>query len=383
MRDRIPLPFRLALSGAFSIGAAIGVGRFIFTPILPPMIADLHLTASQSGWIATANFLGYLVGALVAAAPVFAKTPRFWLILGLGLSAFSTGLMGLASSVPWFLVLRAIGGIASAFVLVFASTLVLQRLAREDRSELSALHFAGVGCAVVLSSLIVLGSDAVGVGWRAMWLSGGALSGLALLATVWLLPKPTPPSRKTTPIAERQAGKGAWSLMAAYGLFGFGYVVTATFIVVIVKTYSAARPVAPFVWLLFGLAAVPSVWLWTVAGQKVGVRRAFSIACAVEALGVAVSVLRPTVDGVVIAALLLGGTFMGITALGLVAARETAPKNAAKVIGRMTGAFGLGQMVGPALAGWLAERLGGFAAPSLIGSAALLLAAGLTIRKPR
>jgi predicted MFS family arabinose efflux permease len=123
--------------------------------------------------------------------------------------------------------------------------------------------------------------------------------------------------------------------------------------------------------------------MWTAVGGRIGVRQAFAAACGVEALGVAVSVLRPTADGAVIASVLLGGTYMGITALGLVAARETEPDNASRVLGRMTAAFGLGQMIGPAFAGWLAERLGGFGPASLIASAALLASAALTFRPLR
>jgi predicted MFS family arabinose efflux permease len=364
------------------MGAAVGIGRFVYTPILPSMMAALGLTSNQAGWIASSNFLGYLAGALIATHGHFAKAPRLWLLLALAVSALTTAAMGLTGSFAAFLVLRALGGVASAFVLVFASTLVLARLAREGRGGLSAVHFAGVGCAIALSAWLTAALAAAGFGWRVLWAASGGLTGLALLAVLFLMPPDDQPAPALVTLAAggRPAG-GAWRLMLAYGLFGFGYVVTATFLVAIVKTYPAARPVQPFVWLLVGLSAIPSVGLWTVVGQRIGVRRAFAVACVAEAFGVAISVLRPTSDGAVLAALLLGGTYMGITALGLVAARQTAPDNAAKVLGRMTAAFGLGQMIGPAFAGWLAERVGGFGLASLTASAALLVSAALTFRR--
>ena len=380
MSVRLSPALRLALAGAFSIGAAVGIGRFVYTPILPSMMTSLGITAEQAGWIASSNFLGYLVGALVATHGHFAKAPQLWLVAALMASALTTAAMGLTTSLTLFLILRALGGVASAFVLVFASTLVLARLAREGQAGLSALHFAGVGCAIVLSAVMTAALAAVQWDWRAMWAASGALTLLALLAALRLMPSEVPVATPDTPPATGGGAKGAVSLMLAYGLFGFGYVVTATFLITIVKTYPAAHPVEPFIWLLVGLSAIPSVGLWTVIGDRLGVRRAFAVACGVEALGVAVSVLRPTADGAVIASLLLGGTYMGITALGLVAAREMQPDNPSKVLGRMTAAFGLGQMIGPAFAGWLAERLGGFGLASLIASVALLISAALTFR---
>ncbi len=384
MSGRISPALRLAAAGALSIGAAVGIGRFVYTPILPQMMAALTLTRGETGWIASANFAGYLLGALIATAPIFARAPRLWLIGGLLMSAVTTGAMGITTSLPLFMALRGLGGVASAFVLVFASTLVLQRLAREGRGGLSAVHFAGVGCAIVLSALATTAMEGAGFDWRALWLMSGGLTLLGLVAVLWLLPADDAAEVKAAaPIVAQPTGRGALSLMLAYGLFGFGYVVTATFIVAIVKTYPAAAPVRPFVWLLVGAASIPSVAMWTAVGGRIGVRQAFAAACGVEALGVAVSVLRPTADGAVIASVLLGGTYMGITALGLVAARETEPDNASRVLGRMTAAFGLGQMIGPAFAGWLAERLGGFGPASLIASAALLASAALTFRPLR
>ncbi len=384
MSGRISPALRLAAAGALSIGAAVGIGRFVYTPILPQMMAALTLTRGETGWIASANFAGYLLGALIATAPIFARAPRLWLIGGLLMSAVTTGAMGVTTSLPLFLALRGLGGVASAFVLVFASTLVLQRLAREGRGGLSAVHFAGVGCAIVLSALATTAMEAAGFDWRALWLMSGGLTLLGLVAVLWLLPADDAAEvNAAAPIVAKPTRRGSLSLMLAYGLFGFGYVVTATFIVAIVKTYPAAAPVRPFVWLLVGAASIPSVAMWTAVGGRIGVRQAFAAACGVEALGVAVSVLRPTADGAVIASVLLGGTYMGITALGLVAARETEPDNASRVLGRMTAAFGLGQMIGPAFAGWLAERLGGFGPASLIASVALLAAAALTFRPLR
>ncbi len=387
MRGRPAPALRLALAGALSVGGAVGVGRFVYTPILPSMAATLGLGASAAGWIASANFMGYLAGALIATHPRFARAPRFWLFAALLLSAITTAAMGGASSMAMFAVLRAVGGLASAFVLVFASTVVLARLANMDRGDLSAVHFAGVGAAIAVSAAVTSVLAAKGFDWRAMWVVSGAMTLLAMLGAVALLStdKDAPPPQSV--VIQSRSGKserkGALSLMLAYGLFGFGYVVTATFLISIIKAYPAARPVEPYVWLLVGLCAVPSVGLWTFIGDRVGARRAFALACIAEAAGVAVSVLSPTALGAVAAAVLLGGTYMGITALGLVAARRIDPINAPTILGRMTAAFAFGQMIGPAFAGWLAASTGSFGPASLIAAAALVAAAALTSQPVR
>jgi MFS family permease len=182
MSDAPHRAISLAIGGFIAMAAAMGIGRFVYTPILPFMAEGIGLTKPQAGLIASANFLGYLLGALAAASPFLPGGKRGWFIAGLAASALSTAAMGLVSTVPAFLLLRLTGGIASAFVLVFASALVLERLAAMERPGLSALHFAGVGAGIALSALMIGGLDAAGLDWRAQWLASGGLTLLALLA---------------------------------------------------------------------------------------------------------------------------------------------------------------------------------------------------------
>jgi MFS family permease len=168
-----------------------------------------------------------------------------------------------------------------------------------------------------------------------------------------------------------------WTL--AYGLFGFGYIVTATFLVAIVRASPGIRPVEPFVWVIVGVAAAPSVAAWARLGTRIGIARGFAVACLVEATGVAASVLWPTATGALLAAALLGGTFMGITALGLAGARRLAGGDPRRAFALLTASFSVGQIAGPVLAGYLHDRTGGFVLPSLLAAGALVAAAILGI----
>jgi len=122
--------------------------------------------------------------------------------------------------------------------------------------------------------------------------------------------------------------------------------------------------------VVVGLTAAPSVALWVWLGARLGIARTFAVACLVEAVGVATSVLWPTRGGALLAAVLLGGTVMGITALGLAGGRRLAAGDPRRALGLLTAAFGVGQIVGPALAGFLYDRTGNFIVPSLLAAAA-------------
>ncbi|KAA3626588.1 MAG: YbfB/YjiJ family MFS transporter, partial [Proteobacteria bacterium] len=166
----------LALGGLSALAVAMGVGRFLYTPLLPMMEAGLGLSKSQAGLLASSNFLGYLVGALLAASPLVPGSRRAWMLGGLALSAATTAAMGVADGMTTFLALRFAGGVASAFVLVFCSALVVHRLASNGCAAYTPLHFAGVGTGIALSAVLVSLLAMVAVGWRGMWLASGVLS---------------------------------------------------------------------------------------------------------------------------------------------------------------------------------------------------------------
>jgi hypothetical protein len=158
----------------------------------------------------------------------------------------------------------------------------------------------------------------------------------------------------------------------AYGLFGFGYVVTVTFIVAMARRLDHADLVEPLTWIVFGLIAAPSVMAWQRLALRLGIFPALRLAYGVEALGVLLAGFAPGHVALVTGGALLGGTFMGITALGLIAARQIAEGHQDRSIGGMTASFGLGQLLGPAVAGRLAQMTQGFEVPSLVVVSLLL-----------
>jgi predicted MFS family arabinose efflux permease len=370
-------PLSLAIGGLLAMAAAVGVGRFVYTPILPPMVEALGLTKGEAGIIAASNFMGYFAGALLAAVRL-PGSRRTWLIGALVVNVAALGAMGLASSMLALSVVRFIAGLASAFGLIFASALVLDRLAATGHGRLSAVHFAGVGTGIAVSAaLVALLHD-----WRTMWFASAALAFVAGIAVVVLVPPDHPGSHFTTGAARAPFPPGFVPLSAAYGLFGFGYVITATFIVAMVRGTPAIASLEPYIWVMFGLSAAPSVLLWTRLAARWGVRRTFAIAAFVEAAGVAVSALWVTSATVIAASVFVGGSFMGLTALGLIAAREGGGDPRSR-IALVTAVFSAGQILGPIFAGHLYDTTGSLALPSWAAAAALAIAGLLTFRQNR
>lgn len=383
-------PVALALGGLFALAAAMGIGRFVYTPILPFMSDALRLPADDAGLIASANFVGYLAGALMGASRSLPGSPRFWFLGGLMASALTSAAMAMTTALAAFLTIRFLSGIASAFVLVFSTTLILERLAASGRAGLSALHFAGVGCGIAFSALLVAIVAGLSADWRLLWLASAAGT-LAFFALAALLVPAEAPAATTQakgtgavgPVSPFSNGSRI-RLILAYGLFGFGYVITATFVNAIARTTPALQPTEPFVWLTVGLCAAPSIYLWNRIAARLGARKAFALACVLESAGVALTAITLSPGLFLLGAGLLGGTFMGITALGLMEARrETSadgPSAIRQMLAVLTASFGLGQVIGPWFAGVLHHATGSFSAASLAAAASLLVAAALSFR---
>ena len=374
---------RLAIGGFLAMAAAMGIGRFVYTPILPVMIKSLDWSKVDAGLVASANFLGYLIGALLVGRGMFAANPRPWLIVALAISSLTTGAMAISADPYVLMAIRFVSGVASAFMIVCSSTLVLERLSASGRGHLVSLHFAGVGGGIVISAIVVATLTASRVGWELLWLVTALVASILSLIAIALIPPGRSSSPETRPALDRRDRTGLTGIAIAHGLFGFGYVITATFLVTLVRETPAIRPLEPWIWVIVGLAAVPSVPLWQWLGSRAGLLNAYAIACLVEAVGVAASVAWSSIAGICVSAVLFGGTFMGLTALGVMGARELSLRRPQWAIGITTASFGLGQMIGPTVAGFLSETTGSLEIATLLAAGALVLAAALAFGTAR
>jgi predicted MFS family arabinose efflux permease len=284
---------------------------------------------------------------------------------------------------PVWLVLRFCSGVASAFCLVLSTAVVIELLVSQARAPLGAVHFSGVGGGIVVSVGVIELARRLGLSVFGQWGTLGLVS-MALFAGAWLLMRALPkwPAADGSGASHAVPGpllttRVLQKLITAYGLFGFGYIVTATFIVAMARRLDAAALVEPLTWIVFGMLAAPSVLVWQHLARRFEMFPALRLAYGVEAAGVLLAGCAAGPVAVMVGGALLGGTFVGITALGLSAARHIAGRNQDRIIGWMTASFGLGQLLGPAVAGRLAQMTQGFAIPSLV--AAVLLLGGIAL----
>ncbi len=363
-------PWHVATAGLISLAVAMGIGRFAFTPLLPMMLANGVIDLRAASWLASANYLGYLVGALLCTLQ-----PWIWRRLGNppplrgpawvrgGLAA--TCLLTLGMSVhfaPAWPVLRFAAGVASAVVFVYTSGWCLAQLARMEVPAMGALIYTGPGGGIMLSGLAASGM--VALGWSAAtgWLIFGVLAAV-LTAVVWSVFRPdsaiaaAAPSAAASPSQQVDHGAGEIAaLTVAYGLAGFGYIITATFLPVIARQALPGSHWLDLFWPLFGLGVILGALIASRLRVQTDLRLLLAGCYVIQALGVAASLVSPSLAGFAIGSLLLGLPFTAITFFAMQEVRRLKPANAPSFMGLLTAMYGVGQIVGPPLAAAMLAR---------------------------
>jgi MFS family permease len=359
-----------AAVGAASLAAAVGIGRFAFTPLLPLMQQAFGLTLAQGAWLASANYLGYFLGA----AASFVLDPRAGLAARWGLLAIavSTLATGLTTAVGHWLVLRFVSGVASALVLVGASSWALAHLAAHGKPQASGFVFAGVGVGLFVAGIVALLAGAADPGHA--WLLLGALCA-AMAAAAWrplsiAAAEAAPRSRSAAPLARAE-----WLLVACYGVFGFGYILPATFIPAAARALVNDPAVFGWMWPGFGLAAAASTTAASALFRGAPPRRVAAGSLIVMAVGVMAPVIHMGLASLAVSALCVGGTFMVMTMAGAQEARRIAVHSPSRLIAALTCAFALGQIAGPLLVGIGDAGPRAVALVSGLAAAAMLLSA--------
>ena len=353
-------PWLIVLQVGAALAAGMGVGRFAYTPVLPLMHAQAGMTAQAGADLATANYVGYLLGALIGSvAPAAVRSPAILrgslVVLIATLAAMPT-----THSVAAWMALRLLAGLTSALVFVIAVSCLFAHL-RDHAPHLSGWAFGGIGVGIVASGLLLLVLRSL-ADWRVTWWASAALA-TAFTAASWnLRTEPPPPAPPLPPAAE---GAGAASrdakaaptqrrdrprthrwfsaLLVGYSLEGAGYIIAGTFLVAAIEQNSPGW-IGSAAWVLVGLAAVPSTALWARLGRRFTRPDLLFAALAVQAAGIALPALIGGVAAALVSAVLFGATFLGVASMALAAgAHLRFPRSVAL----LTAGYSVGQILGP------------------------------------
>jgi MFS family permease len=355
----------------------MGVGRFAYTALLPSVQRGVGFDDAAAGTIASLNLVGYLAGVMWARAAVAGPWRTTLLRLGIAASVLTTGAVAGSTGLAGWIALRFASGVASGLVFVLVSAAVLEALPA-GREHLAGLLYAGVGCGIALSGAVAAGT--AGSPWPTPWLLLAAAS-TVLALPAWALGRRIVPGSVPGPgPVTASQGVTLGRLGASYFLEGLGYIVSGTFAVTAVQRQPEVSAWAPWVWVATGLAAAPSAVLWGAVARRIGPRRALVYAFATQAVGMSLPVLSSSAGAAMAGALLFGGTFMGITTLTMSLGRLLHPGREGRVVATLTMIYGVGQALGPFLAGLLSHAAGGPGTAVLAASVAVGLGGALLAR---
>jgi MFS family permease len=371
-RTSKPSAAAAASIGLVALASAMGIGRFSLTPILPLMQQDAGLSLTVGGWLATGNYLGYLLGALIC----IALTPRpsaaiRWGLVSVGLT---TLLMGLSDWPPSWLALRFLSGVASAFVLVGTSAWAMPILSRHGREQWSGHVFSGVGIGIAFAGLFGLAAGVEVWGSRLTWIALGVVA-MVLAFALWRpLAVDLAASVTAAAAGPRTLPRPAIIAAVCYAAFGFGYIIPATFLPALARGYIDNPAMFGLVWPVFGVAAALSTFVSAWLGRKLAPRQLWMRAKWVLAAGVLAPALAVNAATLLLSALCVGGTFMIITMAGIKEALRLGGASAPLAVGVMTAAFATGQIVGPLTVSLLGHSSHAFAFASALAAIGLVAA---------
>jgi len=375
---------RVACAGMLALAVAMGVGRFAFTPLLPMMQEEYALPVAAGAWLATANYAGYLAGALLAMATAVA--PAAAICGGLAAIGLVTLGMGFTHDYAAWIALRASAGIASAWVMIYVSSWCLQQLAVLREPSLNGRIYAGVGLGITLAGALSLAMMNGRWSAAAAWMTLGAVSLLVagIVAPVFLT-RTDAMAQDATAVAEQKMRWDGESmrLVACFATSGFGYIIPATFLPAMAKEIMRDPAVFGWSWPVFGAAALASTLAASAIRRHAGNRPIWIVSQLAMAAGVVLPALWHNMAAIISAGILVGGTFMVITMAALQEAKALAGKHAIGLLGAMTAAFAIGQILGPLSINLLIVIGGGFAAALAVAGTVLAAGAYLLYRSPR
>ncbi len=384
----------IACIGMYCMAVVMGYGRFLFTATLPDIMVQLSLSTTIAGWLASINYIGYFIGALIA---MFVPQRSTWQAMTLWaiISVVTTMLLVIPNmSLTLWYIIRLIAGIASGVAMILSSSFVIQTLSPERRSVLSAVHYAGIGVGISASAIVTWWLLKLGYHFDVIWLVAGVTS----LPLVWLLYAVKPRQVETVDSQQIDAKqhvsmhqaylnfkrslyeaisghhKSLALLFVSYVLAGFGYISSATFLPVMAAQRLTTQMYAGLmIWLVVGIFAMLSNPLWGALAKRIGEIKTLMGLTVLQAFGMCLPIWFDGALGLYGNAAILGLTFVGMVSMTLTLFKNINPAYSNLLIALATLAYALGQFLGPLVTVALAGQDGNFNAGLLVAAIGLMI----------
>ena len=350
--------FSVLAAGALLLLVVHTLGRFIYTPLLPYLVNDGLFTAADGAAVATWNYMGYLMGAVLAIRWHRIEHIRRILPWAVVVHIATTMLVAVETDLTAISSTRWLNGVANGVVFVQAPALILEWLVLRNRASLSGLVYFGVGIGLLLSAGVV--------SVTADWLEGpqrwwpAAIISIPLAAWgAWKLMRldvpvqpPAPTSNGDMP-STRLFDRASIPLFMAYAGAGLGYILPMTFLPLLANVeLQPGHWLQDGSWLLVALCTIPSPWIWNRLGAGIGDIPALKLNFAIQLAGVLAAVVVPGALGLILCAILVGVTFLGTVLLTQRIGRALHPHQGPRLSAAMVALYGFTQMVGP----WLTKQ---------------------------
>jgi MFS family permease len=384
----------IACIGMYCMAVVMGYGRFLFTATLPDIMVQLSLSTTIAGWLASINYIGYFIGALIA---MFVPQRSTWQAMTLWaiMSVVTTMLLVIPNMalMLWYII-RLIAGIASGVAMILSSSFVIQNLSPERRSVLSAVHYAGIGVGISASAIVTWWLLKLGYHFDIIWLVAGFTS----LPLIWLLYAIKPRRVQTVDSQQIDAKqhvsvhqaylnfkrslyeaisghhKALALLFVSYVLAGFGYISSATFLPVMAAQRLTTQTYAGLmIWLVVGIFAMLSNPLWGALAKRIGEIKTLMGLTVLQAFGMCLPIWFDGALGLYGNAAILGLTFVGMVSMTLTLFKNINPAYSNLLIALATLAYALGQFLGPLVTVALAGKDGNFNAGLLVAAIGLMI----------
>jgi len=338
----------ILLAGILALVVGVGVARFAFTSLLPAMLEN-HLSIAFAGLLASINYVGYLSGSIfsIFIKNIHAKVKFFR--FGLALCVITSLLLAFTENNTLWILSRLFAGFGAAMALVVGSAIVMSKLQNTNKTKAMGIHFSGLGFSILIADLIMRSVFVYSDNWQYAWLALATAGTIFACYSAYIL---SFDKQTTDNVIRHKVDKSLLNplvivLALAYFTEGVGMVVQATFLPDIVNSLEGLSGYGGYAWLAVGLAGIPSCIIWMRLAHRFNSIDIMMVAMGLQVIAILIPTFSANIVLNLISGVLYGGTFIGLVALFMNFGGQLAGKNPVFIMGIITAAYGVGQVVAP------------------------------------